>query len=76
MPENKDISVYEEDNVCAICGKRIYEWEHIEHIIPYINVHKDCANKLKHKNRIILKKRRDYAIYKGEIKDGKRYKRP
>jgi hypothetical protein len=58
MGENKDISVYEDDEICVVCGKRIYDWEHIEHIIPYVNVHKECAKKLKHKNRVIVKNRR------------------
>jgi len=56
--QNKDISVVEDGEVCAICGKRIYIWEHVEHIIPYVNVHKECAKKLKIKTRIVVKKRR------------------
>lgn len=57
MNENKDVSVYEKDEICAVCGKRIYEWEHIEHIIPYVNLHKECAKTLKHKRRVITKRR-------------------
>ncbi len=57
MRENKDVSIVKDEMVCVICGKRIYEWEHIEHIIPYVNLHKECAKTLKHKTRIIAKRR-------------------
>ena len=57
MRENKDVSIVKDEMVCIICGKRIYEWEHIEHIIPYVNLHKECAKKLKHKTRVITKRR-------------------
>ncbi len=46
MGENKDVSVYEEDEICFLCGKRIYEWGHTEHIIPYVNLYKEYAKKL------------------------------
>ena len=58
MLENKDVSIVKDEMVCVICGKRIYEWEHIEHIIPYVNLHRSCAKKLKHKRSVIFKKRR------------------
>ena len=57
MRENKDVSIVKDEMVCVICGKRIYEWEHIEHIIPYVNLHKECAKKLKHRTKIIAKRR-------------------
>lgn len=57
MRENKDVSVVVDEMICVICGKRIEEWEHIEHIIPYVNLHKACAKKLKHKTKVIAKRR-------------------
>jgi hypothetical protein len=57
MRENKDVSIVKDEMVCIICGKRIYEWEHIEHIIPYVNLHKECAKTLKHKRHVIAKRR-------------------
>jgi hypothetical protein len=57
MRENKDVSIVKDEMICVICGKRIYEWEHIEHIIPYVNLHKECAKKLKHRTKIIAKRR-------------------
>ena len=59
MRENKDVSIVKDEMICVICGKRIYEWEHIEHIIPYVNLHKECAKKLKHKTRTIIRRRFD-----------------
>ncbi len=57
MRENKDVSIVKDEMICVICGKRIYEWEHIEHIIPYVNLHKSCAKTLKHKTRVITRRR-------------------
>ena len=57
MRENKDVSIVKDEMICVICGKRIYEWEHIEHIIPYVNLHRECAKKLKHRTKIIAKRR-------------------
>ena len=57
MRENKDVTIVKDEMICVICGKRIYEWEHIEHIIPYVNLHKECAKKLKHRTRVIIRRR-------------------
>ena len=57
MRKNKDVSIVEDDMICAVCGKHIEEWEHIEHIIPYVNIHKECGKKLKHKTMVIAKRR-------------------
>ena len=57
MRENKDVSIVKDEMICVICGKRIYEWEHIEHIIPYVNLHRECAKTLKHKRRVIARRR-------------------
>ncbi|MEM3191456.1 MAG: hypothetical protein QW478_04305 [Candidatus Micrarchaeaceae archaeon] len=57
MRENKDVSIVKDDMICVVYGKRIYEWEHIEHIILYVNIHKECAKKLKHKTKFVAKRR-------------------
>jgi hypothetical protein len=68
MTDNRDVVITEEEDVCVVCGKRIYEWEHIEHIIPYANVHKECAKTLKHRSKVIVKHRRENGDPKKKIK--------
>lgn len=58
---NKDLIVVDEIDagICVICGKKIYEWEHVEHIIPYINVHKECGKSIKIRRKLKVKRCRE-----------------
>lgn len=59
--QNQDFYFMKKD-VCPVCGRPIYEWEHVEILLPSssIKVHKECGVVLKHKRKLMIK-RRDYG---------------
>jgi hypothetical protein len=56
--ENVDYAVMKDEDICVVCGKQMYDWEHIVHIIPYISVHKECADHIKNRKRLTKTRRK------------------
>lgn len=58
MSENEDTVVFTDEEVCPVCGHVIEKWEHSEHIIPNVKIHKECGKVFKAKRRVRLMRRR------------------